>query len=427
MSDRESTSPAGITPWDNQIVRAIYRAATGFLVVSLVLIAGAQPVAAATPKAATAKPTAPLPDRLTAQLKAAGGRGSGFAVDLQTGKTIWARHPTTPRTPASLTKLFTTTTALLELGPSRRLSTSVVRATEIDPDGTLAGNLWLKGAGDPTFGPTAVAKLADAVKAAGIKRVTGSVIGDEGFFDRLRGTPILGGDYDSDIGGGLSALSFDHGDTAKAAAATLTLALRHRDISVPKGHVGVGTAPLGAEAVATSQSPSIATLIGMTNRPSDNFYAEMLLKLIGATKTGAGTTKAGLRVERTRLAQLGVNPVLNDGSGLSHDNKVRSTEVVRLLSAMSGNRYFTRSLAVAGRSGTLAGRMTRGAAAGRCSGKTGTLNGVTALAGYCPVKNGGKLAFSILMTGTSSYKGRPRQDRIVQALASWSRPTSWQR
>jgi D-alanyl-D-alanine carboxypeptidase/D-alanyl-D-alanine-endopeptidase (penicillin-binding protein 4) len=291
----------------------------------------------------------------------------------------------------------------------------------------LAGNLWLKGAGDPTFGVAAIEKLADAVKASGIKKVTGSVLGDEGLFDRLRGTPIFGGDYNSEIGGGLSALAFDHGDTAKAAAASMTLALRHRGVSVPKGHVGIGTAPQLAVTTATWQSPSIATLIRLTNKPSDNFYAEMLLKLIGAIRTGVGTTKAGLRIERARLTKLGVNPVLNDGSGLSHGNKVRATDVVGLLAAMSTNRWFTASLAVAGRSGTLSDRMRRGAAAGRCSGKTGTLNGVTALAGYCPVKNGGKLAFAILMVGTSSYKGRSRQDRIVQALASWARPASWQR
>ncbi len=406
-------------------MRAISRTVTGFLTVPLVLIAASQPAVAAPPKAPAAKPLAPLPDRLTAQLKAGGGRGSGLAVDLQSGKTIWARYPTTPRTPASVTKIFTTASALLELGPSRRLTTTVVRSVDVATDGTLPGNLWLKGAGDPSFGSDGVALLADRIKAAGIKRVTGNVLGDEGLFDRMRGTPILGGGYDWSIGGALSSLAFDHGESARSAAATLTLALRHRGISVPKGHVGVGTAPVLATTVATLQSPPISTLIGWTNRPSDNFYAEMLLKLVGAIKGGSGTTNAGLRVEKARLAGLGVHPVLYDGSGLSHDNKVRATHVIQLLKEMAGNRDFTASLAVAGRSGTLAGRMTRGAAAGRCSGKTGTLNGVTTLAGYCPVKNGGKLAFAILMNGTSGSKGRPRQDRIVQALAAWSRPAGW--
>jgi len=301
----------------------------------------------------------------------------------------------------------------------------VVQAVPATIDGVLQGNLWLKGAGDPTFSTAAVAQLADQVKESGIKSLTGNVIGDEGFFDRMRGLPAFGGGYDYDIGGALSALAFDHGESATVAVTSLTLALRHRGIKVPTGHVGLGTAPIGAAVIASSQSPTIATLIGWTNRPSDNLYAETLLKLIGATKGGAGTTNAGLRVERARLAALGVHPVLYDGSGLSHDNKVRGTEVVRLLKVMAGDRNFTKSLSVAGRSGTLADRMRRGPAAGRCTGKTGTLNGVTNLAGYCPVKSGGNLAFVILMTGTGASRGRPRQDRIVQALATWARPAGW--
>ena len=346
-------------------------------------------------------------------------------MDLTTGKTIWAWNPSTPRTPASVTKIFTTSAALLELGATRRLTTQVVQSVPAAPDGSLNGNLWLKGSGDPSFGSDGVALLADRIKAAGIKKVLGSVLGDEGFFDRMRGVPIFGGGYNWEIGGALSSLAFDHGESAKSAAATLTLALRHRGISVPKGHVGLGTAPVVATTTATLQSPKIATLVGWTNRPSDNFYAEMLLKLIGAIKGGAGTTNAGLKVERARLAGLSLHPTLYDGSGLSHDNKVRGTEVVRLLKAMAGNADFTASLAVAGKSGTLANRMTRGAAAGRCSGKTGTLNGVTNLAGYCPVRNGGRIAFAILMNGTSAGKGHVRQDRIVNALASWRRPASW--
>ena len=408
-------------------MRAIYRTVTGILAIPLVLIAASQPAVAAPHTAVAAKPLAPLPDRLTAQLKAAGGRGSGLAIDLQTGRTIWASNPTVPRTPASVTKIFTTSSALLELGPTRRLTTTVVRSVAVSADGTLQGNLWLKGSGDPTFGPDGVALLSAQLKAAGLKRITGSVLGDEGFFDRMRGLPIFGGGYDWEIGGALSSLAFDHGESAKSAASSLTLALRHRGISVPKGHVGLGTAPITGTTVASILSPKIATLIGWTNRPSDNFYAEMLLKLMGAIKGGAGTTKAGLKVEQSRLSALGVHPVLFDGSGLSHDNKVKGTQVVQLLKAMANNGDFTASLAVAGRSGTLANRMTRGAAAGRCSGKTGTLTGVTNLAGYCPVKNGGRIAFAILMTGTSTAKGHARQDRIVQALASWSRPVSWQR
>ncbi|MCX6388310.1 MAG: D-alanyl-D-alanine carboxypeptidase [Solirubrobacterales bacterium] len=365
--------------------------------------------------------------RLTAQLRAAGGSGSGYAVDLTSGRTIWARSENVPRTPASVTKLFTTSAALLKLGARARFETSVLRTASIAPDGTLSGDLWLKGGGDPSLGPTAIRALAKRVKAAGIRRVTGRILGDDGLFDRIRGVPAHGLGVDPDLGGSLSSLTYNHGGSARDAASALTVALRHRGVAVPVGHTGTGTAPLVAKVVAKAGSPSIATLINWTNTPSDNFFAEMLLKDVGALKGAGGSTAAGLRVERALLAGLGVHPRLNDGSGLSHGNKTSAKDVERLLATMSGRAEFVASLALAGRTGTLSSRMTKGAAAGRCRAKTGTLNGVTALAGYCPVKNGGRIAFAVLMNGTSWARGRPRQDRIVQALARWKRPNGWTR
>lgn len=374
------------------------------------------------PSIATA---ADLPSALTAQLKAAGGRGSGIAVDLTSRRTIWSRLPNTPRTPASVTKLYTTASVLLELGSTTRLSTKALRTAVIGPDGILNGSLWLKGDGDPSLGSAGIGTLADALKAAGLKAVKRNVIGDDGLFDRIRGVPSTGFGFNPDIGGSLGSLVFDHDGSAKAAANALTLALRHRGITVPVGHTSTGTSPVEAITAATTNSPRVATLIGMTNRPSDNFYAEMLLKALGAIKGGAGSTSAGLRVSKARLATLGSHPTLYDGSGLSHANKTTAADVERLLAALSTNTDFRGSLAVAGRSGTLSDRMRKGSAAGHCQAKTGTLSGVTALAGYCSVKNGGRLAFAILMNGTNAGAGRPRQDRIVQALARWRRPASW--
>ena len=370
---------------------------------------------------------ADLPTRLTAQLRAAGGSGSGYAVDLTSGRTIWARSENVRRTPASVTKLFTTSAALLELGAQSRLATSVLRTAPIASEGTLFGDLWLKGGGDPSLGPNAIGALATRIKAAGIHRVTGRILGDDGLFDRIRGVPAQGSGVDPDLGGSLSSLAYNHGRSARAAASALTVALRHRGVAVPVGHTGTGTAPLVAKVVAKKSSASIATLINWTNTPSDNFFAEMLIKDLGAIKGGRGSTAAGLRVVRARMARLGAHPQLNDGSGLSHSNKTSAKDVERLLSRMSSKAEFVASLALAGRSGTLSSRMTKGAAAGRCRAKTGTLNGVTALAGYCPVRNGGRLAFAILMNGTSWVRGRPRQDRIVQALARWKRPSGWAR
>jgi D-alanyl-D-alanine carboxypeptidase/D-alanyl-D-alanine-endopeptidase (penicillin-binding protein 4) len=95
--------------------------------------------------------------------------------------------------------------------------------------------------------------------------------------------------------------------------------------------------------------------------------------------------------------------------------------VVRLLLALINRPEFPAfyaSLPIAGRDGTLAHRMRRGPARGRCRGKTGTLVGVSALSGYCRVRSGYLYAFSILMNGVNPYGARKLQDRMAQAVAA---------
>ena len=88
--------------------------------------------------------------------------------------------------PASVEKLYTTATALLRLGPDETLDTRAVSTADIDADGVLRGNLVLVGGGDPFFGDESAAKLARAVKAAGVTRIAGAVLGDESGFDQRR-------------------------------------------------------------------------------------------------------------------------------------------------------------------------------------------------------------------------------------------------
>jgi D-alanyl-D-alanine carboxypeptidase/D-alanyl-D-alanine-endopeptidase (penicillin-binding protein 4) len=79
---------------------------------------------------------------------------------------------------------------------------------------------------------------------------------------------------------------------------------------------------------------------------------------------------------------------------------------------------FFDSLAIAGRDGTLAPRMRRGPARGRCRGKTGTISGVSTLSGYCRALSGDTYAFSILMNGVNPFGARKLQDRMLQAIAA---------
>ena len=156
-------------------------------------------------------------------------------------------------------------------------------------------------------------------------------------------------------------------------------------------------------------SPPIADLVRATLVPSDNFLAEMLLKGLGAGFGGGfGTTGAGAQVVELTLRPFGITPRIVDGSGLSRSNSTTPREVVKLFERMEDQevaRTWRRSLAVAGRSGTVATRMRRTPAAGRCHVKTGTINGVSNLAGVCDT-HGGVVGFAWLMNGVEPL-GRP--------------------
>jgi D-alanyl-D-alanine carboxypeptidase/D-alanyl-D-alanine-endopeptidase (penicillin-binding protein 4) len=116
-----------------------------------------------------------------------------------------------------------------------------------------------------------------------------------------------------------------------------------------------------------------------------------------------------------------VSSVVRDGSGLSRRNAISPHAVGRLLLSARGRTWFDsfyRSLPLAGRSGTLRDRMRRTAATGRCRAKTGTLRGVSGLAGYCRSRSTGReFVFAVLMNGVNVYRARAAQDRIAAALA----------
>ena len=174
--------------------------------------------------------------------------------------------------------------------------------------------------------------------------------------------------------------------------------------------------------LARVNSPNVGTLISLTNTPSDNYFAETLLKDLGARFGGTGSTAAGAAVVRDEMAQVfGIQPTLNDGSGLSRYDSTTALQVVTLLQKMAGNSTFVNSLAVAGETGTLS-RENRGTIAqGRCRGKTGTLRDVANLAGYCHARDGHTLAFAFLSDAISNpgYVHGVVQPRMTSALAAY--------
>ena len=389
--------------------------------------------AVAVPSAAQAAGPAETKRVLAQQMAQAGAYSGAYVVDLDTGRALYAEDSDVARIPASVEKLYTSATALLRYGPEGTLSTSVLARAAPDELGVVTGDVYLRGAGDPSFGARAAGLLADTLIAGtGITEIGGRVVGDESAFDGLRGPPSEGFRTSLYVGP-LSALTFNRGFTGRrsplfqaspptSAARAFTGALRRRGVRVRRsGRAGV--APSTALSLASLSSPAIRNLIAAMNVPSDNFIAETLIKALGATFGGGGSTAAGASVVRATVARLGVRTRAVDGSGLSRSNRTSPRAVVSLLTAMDESDLatpFAASLPVAGRTGTLHDRMRGTAARDACRAKTGTLSNVSALAGYCETRGGGRVAFAFLMNNVWPSGAKRLQDRMAAALARCS-------
>jgi D-alanyl-D-alanine carboxypeptidase/D-alanyl-D-alanine-endopeptidase (penicillin-binding protein 4) len=285
------------------------------------------------------------------------------------------------------------------------------------------------------------------------------VYGDESLFDTLRGGPDSGYRTSPWVGP-LSALDFNHGygshgflaNPALTAAQNLKTALKAAKVPV-SGKAATGGAPDGSVELAEVRSPTVATLLRLQNKDSDNFFAEMLGKGLAVSgqpgdpvrsksepmpvtptvaspssatpapaAPGPATTKNGAKVAISFARSLGATPALVDGSGLSSGDRASPRSVATLLDRLrdrSDFKSFYNSLPIAGHDGTLDHRMRSGPAHNNCHAKTGTLTGVSALSGYCTTRGGRTVVFSILMNGVNISGAHTLQDRMAQAIAGW--------
>jgi D-alanyl-D-alanine carboxypeptidase/D-alanyl-D-alanine-endopeptidase (penicillin-binding protein 4) len=398
----------------------------------------------APPSSATLKANRSLDGSLNLGMRQAGRFSGAYVVDLTANRTLYSKNANTTRLPASVEKLYTTTTVLQRFGPSATLTTSLL-GTGTQAGGTFTGTLYLRGGGDPTFGSSSfdaanygtgatIQQLVSALETeTGIRVLDGSVVADESMFDSDRGTPATGNQPSIDTEGELSALAYNRGwanstgtvyfaHPAMEAGQQLVAALKAAGIRVPR-HVKVtaGRTPKSATTLASVHSPSTATLIALTNTPSDNFFAETLVKDLGARFGSGGTTAAGAAVVRAQMASsFNIHPRLNDGSGLSRSDFTTPVQVVTLLRGMASDAPFIDSLAVAGDTGTLMDEMRGTYAQGRCRGKTGTLHDVSNVVGYCRAKDGHTLAYALMMNGIVPDYAHPIQDRMQVALAKYA-------
>jgi serine-type D-Ala-D-Ala carboxypeptidase/endopeptidase (penicillin-binding protein 4) len=393
----------------------------------LALAAGAALLAAP----AVAGSHSSLHSRLLAALRHPGlelGRTGAVVVDLSSGRTVFAYHPNLALVPASNEKLPLSYAALLELGPGFRIRTEVRGEGRLLPDGIWRGNLVLKGYGDPTLSSSALRVLAGKLRAQGIRRVTGSIVGDESYFDSRRTAPGWKPSFYMEESPPLSALVVDRCqidsrialDPALAAARLFRRALVRQGIRVPRR---VKAVHAGGQLLAAVSSYSLARIIHTMDRNSDNFRAEELLKLLGARLGGAGTSAAGAAVVERLLVERGVPLAgvrLVDGSGLSSLDRLTPRALTTILAdAWRDPRlreYFAGSLARPGEEGTLQHRLLRGPARLAVLGKTGTTDESSALSGYVA----GRYAFVVIENGNPVrwWAAHAAQDRVAELLAA---------
>ena len=368
------------------------------------------------------------------------------------GRSVAASNGDLPVMPASTEKLLTATAVLDRMGPDGKVTTAAVSANAPD-GGVVDGDLYVIGAGDPLLATTGYlstfdepdepyndyAALADNIKAAGITEIRGNVVGDESHFDSQRYLPSwpkryitasevgpLGALMVNDGFTGLSATPETPatlrkpGDPAPLAAETLISLLRERGVQVG-GSATTGTAPSGAATVASLDSKPMSVNVSEMLRRSDNTTAEVLNKDLGALDGSPGTTAGGAKVVDETLTELGLPTdglVTVDGSGLDLGNRVTCDLLVAALDHQGPRSALADDLPVAGKTGTLRKRMKGTAAEGKIRAKTGTLNDVSALAGFATAASGEELTFAFVINGTLA-SSMTLGDQLGVALAQY--------
>jgi D-alanyl-D-alanine carboxypeptidase/D-alanyl-D-alanine-endopeptidase (penicillin-binding protein 4) len=302
-----------------------------------------------------------------------------------------------------------------ELGPEHRIPTRA--SAEAFAHGVIEGDLWLLGHGDPLLGRNSLGALADALVDAGVERVTGSVMGSTGFFQRDWHAPGWN-EVARDYVNRPTALTFEGNGVSNPegeAAAVLSRQLEKRGVRVA-GRPGAGLPPRGLDELAAIESKPLGPLFAKILRPSWNFGAEVLGKALGEELRGPpGTIAKGAAAIEAWAEARGVDFTLFDNSGLSYDDRVTAAGLVELLGQAEGEEWGAalRHALPTGGQGTLVNRLHDV----KVRAKTGTLTDVSALSGwvYATHRNAW-IEFSILSAGMSKPVASDIEDRIVRII-----------
>lgn len=432
------------------------------------------------------------------------------AMSLDNGSVLYERNADEKLIPASVSKIFTSYTALKKLKPNATFKTSVY-AVGGQREGKLAGDLYVKGGGDPSLVSERLWMLVNDFMRSGIRHVSGKVIGDASYYD-MEKTPesrpkyLRDQAYNAPVGGlsfnfntttifvrpgettGSSPVVFtdpensyidvvNQATTGKAGSGSSiavtrtdyvkgdvgdTVLLRgsipldskevrfYRNIVNPtlyaahmfknfleqrgvkvEGNIEEGAVPAGAKLIVELESQPLWQIVWGMNKFSNNFVADQLMKKVGAEVWGApGSLKKGVTAMEDALEDIGIarkSYEIQDGSGLTRQTRVTARQITRVLSSahrdFSISSEFLASLGIAGEDGTLRNRFPSSSGQVVLRAKTGTLDGVTALAGYLVSIDGENIAFAIMLNDPKNKFGRMTgwADQVALALVNFSR------
>lgn len=421
--------------------------------------------------------------------------------DATTGQVIFSKNEKHLFNPGSLVKLFTAATILEELGPAFTFDTAIYYDGHKQND-KLQGNLYIKGAGDPSLTSYDIRKMLLAVKQEKIVDVEGGFYIDTSIFDTMEmGPGWMLDDEHALWQHHLSALTIDHNalhitlqkeeqdvqisqnpdgfplsvesqiafvspqreknvnvlmendqltlqgelslknnkvdlqvPIAKPIVAAGYLVTKEMDgcgINTLQGFIGEKNLPQTAQIIAQHRSLPLSTLVAEMLKYSDNLYANCFLKRLGqAVSQESGSWKNGAKAVRTltrdRLHVDIEEATILDGDGQSRYNYLAPKMVTALLQSMHNNFHvgheFMAALAIGGVDGSLAMRFQDPFMKGNVRAKTGSLQAVSALAGYVKTKTGKILAFTIIQNGAKDQgAAKAFEELFVQELFAYPR------
>ncbi len=442
---------------------------------------------------AHAEPQTSLPatvNRVLVQRKLPEASVSAFVQRVGANEPLLIFNPDVPRNPASVIKLVTTFAALEALGPAYQWRTEAYVDGRMD-GGTLAGDLLLKGYGDPYLVTERLWLLQRELRNRGLREIDGDLVIDNSWFareeldpgafdgqayraynalpdallvnfqavnftfrpDAARGRveiladPVLANlEVQNNMrlvsggcGSAKSGISMVVGSAPSRPRVTFSGALASRCAEYQLlrsildgpafaygafrglweeqggriiGGVRQGQVPAGKTPLVVFQSPPLAEVIRSVNKFSNNVMTRQMFLTLGAEKFGPpGTLDKGEQATLAALSSRGLNfpeLKLGNGAGLSRETRISAISLGRLLLAAHQSPFqpeFQASMSIAGLDGTTRKRFLRDPVAGDMHLKTGTLNGVTSIAGFVHSESGADYVVVMVVNGPKATWG----------------------